>query len=134
MSYTRSKTSQPPSKIHTHTKKQRQGNIHLYSHKGCKGDQSMRNHRKLTERISTTKYKQIPMKVLNIPKQQNIKHCSVAYTNSAMTHLNSRKLESRPHLIDYFTTKHRGKCGGEKGMRGWVEGGSPIPAKCANRK
>lgn len=53
----------------------------------------------------------LPMKLLNIPRQKNIKLSTIAYTNSKMNHLKSRKLELRLYPLDYFTTKHMGQCG-----------------------
>lgn len=60
------------------------------------------------------------MELLNIPRQQNIKFSTIAYT-----HVNSRKLRPRLHLI-HFTTKHRER---ETRIVQRGEKGRPVLAK-----
>lgn len=78
--------------------------------------ENQQNASLLMNKTSTT------MKLLIIPRQQNTRISATAYTLSVTIHVKSRMPESRLHLMDYFTVKHRGQYTGEKG-------GSPISAK-----
>lgn len=58
---------------------------------------------------------------LNILRKQNIKLSPIDYTNNVMTQVKSRRLDSRPQLLDlffFFYYKTQGTVWGEKGMSG----------------